>query len=108
MLGEVLFRTLQPRRFGGGEADIAAFFDKQIEISANDMSTGWLAGVMGVLAFHLALFPAKAQTDVWDANPGALMACSYMQTGQDRLTREGYDIESEERSEGKERGLHVM
>src|SRR3546814_9080570 len=65
MRGEGLFRTLQPRRFGGGEADIAAFFDKQIEISATDMSTGWLAGVMGVLAFHLALFPAKAQTDVW-------------------------------------------
>src|SRR3546814_16697937 len=45
MQSEGLFRTLQPRRFGGGEADIAAFFDKQIEISATDMSTGWLAGV---------------------------------------------------------------
>src|SRR3546814_460004 len=92
MRSEGLFRTLQPRRFGGGEADIAAFFDKQIEISATDMSTGWLAGVMGVLAFHLALFPAKAQTDVWDANPGALMACSYMQTGKAILTSDGYEL----------------
>src|SRR3546814_5228279 len=56
------------------------------------MSTGWLAGVMGVLAFHLALFPAKAQTDVWDANPGALMACSYMQTGKAILTSDGYEL----------------
>src|SRR3546814_1381647 len=92
MRSEGLFRTRQPRRVGGGEADIAAFFDKQIEISATDMSTGWPAGVMGVLAFHLALFPAKAQTDVWDANPGALMACSYMQTGKAILTSDGYEL----------------
>src|SRR3546814_20677096 len=52
MRSEGLFRTLQPRRFGGGEADIAALFAQQLEISATEMSTGWLAGVMGVLALQ--------------------------------------------------------
>src|SRR3546814_16914560 len=70
MRSEGLFCTLQPRRFGGGQADIAAFFDKQIEISATDMSTGSLAGVMGVLACHLTLFPLKPQTEVADAYTG--------------------------------------
>ena len=92
MRSKGLFRTLQPRRFGGSEAGIAEFFDSQIEIAAADMSAGWLFGVMGVLAFHLALFPAEAQSDVWDANPDALMACSYMQTGKAIASGRGYEL----------------
>ncbi|WP_432768752.1 MAG: hypothetical protein HEQ22_15525 [Sphingopyxis sp.] len=87
-----LFRTLQPRRYGGSEAGVTEFFDSQIEIAAADMSTGWLFGVMGVLAFHLALFPAEAQSDVWDANPDALMASSYMQTGKAIAVAGGYEL----------------
>ncbi len=92
MRNEGVFRAMQPRRFGGSEAGIAEFFERQIEIAAADMSTGWLAGVMGVLAFHLALFPAEAQADVWDANPDALLACSYMQTGKATSTGGGYEL----------------
>ncbi len=87
-----LFRSLQPRRFGGQEADLAAFFEDQMDIAAVDMSTGWLFGVMGVLAFHLALFPAEAQTDVWAADSDALLACSYMQTGKANIVAGGYEL----------------
>jgi 3-hydroxy-9,10-secoandrosta-1,3,5(10)-triene-9,17-dione monooxygenase len=87
-----LFRALQPRRFGGKEADVKAFFDQQIEIAASDMSSGWLFGVMGVLAFHLALFPDEAQSDVWESNSDALMACSYMQTGKAVAVSGGYEL----------------
>src|SRR3546814_17911162 len=74
MRSEGLFRTLQPRRFGGGEADIAAFLDKQIEISATDRPTGWLAGWMGVLAFHPAPFHPKATTAARSAQQSTLRA----------------------------------
>src|SRR3546814_7821644 len=49
--------------------------------------------VTGVQTCALPIFfPAKAQTDVWDANPGALMACSDMQTGKAILTSDGYEL----------------
>jgi 3-hydroxy-9,10-secoandrosta-1,3,5(10)-triene-9,17-dione monooxygenase len=92
MRDEALFRMLQPRRFGGKEVDVQTFFDRQIEIAAVDMSAGWLFGVMGVLAFHLALYPDEAQSDVWESNPNALMACSYMQTGKAVAVRGGYEL----------------
>ncbi|WP_029031645.1 acyl-CoA dehydrogenase family protein [Salinarimonas rosea] len=76
-----LFRLLQPSRWGGAEAAPETFFAVQMALSEADMSTGWLQGVMGTLAFHLALFDEAAQDDVWGADPDALMACSYMPTG---------------------------
>lgn len=76
-----LFRLLQPARYGGAEAAAATFFTVQMVLSEADMSTGWLQGVMGTLAFHLALFEEAAQDDVWGADPDALMACSYMPAG---------------------------
>jgi 3-hydroxy-9,10-secoandrosta-1,3,5(10)-triene-9,17-dione monooxygenase len=87
-----LFRSLQPRRFGGHEVGLGAFFDRQMDIAAADMSTGWLFGVMGMLAFHLALFPPEAQTDVWAADPDALLASSYMQTGKAIAVTGGYEL----------------
>lgn len=77
-----LFRLLQPRRYGGPELDPETFFIVQAALAEGDMSAGWLQGVMGVLAFHLALFDERAQDDVWGEDPDALLACSYMPTGK--------------------------
>ncbi|MGJ3263269.1 MAG: acyl-CoA dehydrogenase family protein [Salinarimonas sp.] len=84
-----LFRLLQPARYGGAEAAPEVFFTVQMVLSEADMSTGWLQGVMGTLAFHLALFAEAAQDDVWGADPGALLACSYMPTGAAEPVRGG-------------------
>lgn len=78
---EGLLRLLQPARYGGEEAAPEVFFAVQAILSRADMSTGWLQGVMGTLAFHLALFPHAAQDDVWGRDADALIACSYMPTG---------------------------
>lgn len=88
-----LFRMLQPRRYGGGETGPAEFFETQAELASCDMSAGWLHGTMGVLAFHLALFPEQAQDDVWGDRPDALMASSYMQTGRATPVAGGYQVE---------------
>jgi 3-hydroxy-9,10-secoandrosta-1,3,5(10)-triene-9,17-dione monooxygenase len=77
-----LFRLLQPQRYGGPELDPETFFIIQAALAEGDMSAGWLQGVMGVLAFHLALFDERAQDDVWGEDPDALLACSYMPTGK--------------------------
>ncbi|CAN7464426.1 hypothetical protein LJR009_003990 [Bosea sp. LjRoot9] len=77
-----LFRLLQPQRYGGPELEPESFFIIQAALAEGDMSAGWLQGVMGVLAFHLALFDQRAQDDVWGEDPDALLACSYMPTGK--------------------------
>ncbi|MEE3624949.1 acyl-CoA dehydrogenase family protein [Nitrospirillum sp. BR 11752] len=77
-----LFRLLQPRRYGGAECHPATFFAVQAALSAGDMSIGWLQGVMGMVAFHLALLPVEAQDDVWRDDPLALLASSYMPAGK--------------------------
>jgi 3-hydroxy-9,10-secoandrosta-1,3,5(10)-triene-9,17-dione monooxygenase len=87
-----VFRMLQPRRYGGAEIPINEFFNSQCELSKIDMSTGWLVGVMGILAFHLALFPEAAQDDVWLADPDALIASSYMPKGTAVAVSDGFEL----------------
>lgn len=87
-----LFRMLQPRRYGGAEASLQSFFETQIELARHDMSTGWLHGVMGVLAFHLALFAKEAQDEVWRDQRDALLASSYMPRGQATAAVGGFEV----------------
>ncbi|KAA2244264.1 acyl-CoA dehydrogenase family protein [Salinarimonas soli] len=77
-----LMRLLQPARYGGAQADPNEFFTVQAILASGDMSAGWVHGVMGVLAFHLALFDERAQDDVWGGRPDALLASSYMPVGR--------------------------
>ena len=45
-------------------------------------STGWVASVIGVHPWQLALFPDQAQEDVWGEDPGTRMSSSYAPTGK--------------------------
>ncbi|MFG2885129.1 3-hydroxy-9,10-secoandrosta-1,3,5(10)-triene-9,17-dione monooxygenase oxygenase subunit [Streptomyces sp. NPDC048297] len=76
------FRLLQPRAFGGLAADPAVFYTALTEIATACGSTGWVASVMGVHPWHVALFDPRAQQEVWGEHPGARIASSYAPTGQ--------------------------
>ncbi|MEZ0363071.1 acyl-CoA dehydrogenase family protein [Mycobacterium sp. pUA109] len=82
-----VFAMLQPRAFGGGQADPDDYLAVVRDIAAACTSTGWLAGMFAVNAWHLALFDPQAQRDVWAADAGALLCASYGPTG--RLERVG-------------------
>lgn len=82
-----VFGLLQPEAFGGRQADPDSYLTVVREISAACTSTGWLAAGLAVNAWHLALFDATAQRDVWGADPGALICSAYAPTG--RLERAG-------------------
>jgi 3-hydroxy-9,10-secoandrosta-1,3,5(10)-triene-9,17-dione monooxygenase len=84
------FRLLQPARFGGLEADPRTFFTAVRMIASACGSTGWVASVVGVHPWQLALFPPQAQDDVWGADPSTRMSSSYAPTGKARLTQDGY------------------
>ena len=86
------FRLLQPSRFGGLEADPLTFYTAVRLIASACGSTGWVASVLGVHAWQLALFPLAGQQDVWGADPGTRMSSSYAPTGRARAVDGGHQL----------------
>ncbi len=80
--GTGFFRLLQPAAFGGFEADPLTFYAGVRSIAGACGSTGWVASVLGVHPWHLGLFPAQAQQDVWGSDPATRISSSYAPTGK--------------------------
>ncbi|WP_028920848.1 3-hydroxy-9,10-secoandrosta-1,3,5(10)-triene-9,17-dione monooxygenase oxygenase subunit [Pseudonocardia acaciae] len=87
-----LFRMLQPARFGGIQADPVEFYTAIRMIASACGSTGWVASVIGVHPWQLALFPAQAQDDVWGSDPHTRMSSSYAPTGRAVRVDGGYRL----------------
>ncbi len=77
-----VLRLLQPRRYGGHEAHPTVFYTAIKMIAGACGSTGWVASVLGVHPWHLALFPAAAQEDVWSDDIDTLVSSSYAPVGR--------------------------
>jgi 3-hydroxy-9,10-secoandrosta-1,3,5(10)-triene-9,17-dione monooxygenase len=86
------FRLLQPARFGGIEADPVTFLSTVRLIASACGSTGWVASVVGVHPWQLALFPLEAQEEVWGADSATRMSSSYAPTGKADLVDGGYRL----------------
>ena len=86
------FRLLQPASYGGLEADPMAFFTAVRLIASACGSTGWVASVLGVHPWQLALFPVRAQEEVWGADQATRMSSSYAPTGRARAVAGGYQL----------------
>ena len=76
------FRLLQPATYGGHEADPVTFLTAVRLIASACGSTGWVASVLGVHPWQLALFPPRAQEEVWGADQATRMSSSYAPTGR--------------------------
>jgi 3-hydroxy-9,10-secoandrosta-1,3,5(10)-triene-9,17-dione monooxygenase len=76
------FRLLQPAAYRGYEADPITFLTAVRLIASACGSTGWVASVLGVHPWQLALFPPAAQDEVWGADPATRMSSSYAPTGK--------------------------
>jgi 3-hydroxy-9,10-secoandrosta-1,3,5(10)-triene-9,17-dione monooxygenase len=68
-----LLRYHQPRRWGGMELPFVALFDIPAEVARGCASTGWNVANLGVHHWMLALYDARAQEEVWGANPDAVI-----------------------------------
>jgi 3-hydroxy-9,10-secoandrosta-1,3,5(10)-triene-9,17-dione monooxygenase len=86
------FRLLQPARFGGLEADPLTFYTAVRRIASACGSTGWVSSVVGVHPWQLALFPARAQEEVWGADQSTRMSSSYAPTGRAVEADDGYRL----------------
>jgi 3-hydroxy-9,10-secoandrosta-1,3,5(10)-triene-9,17-dione monooxygenase len=88
-----VFRLLQPARWGGYEADPVTFLDVIRAIASACGSTGWVASVVGVHNWQLALFPDQAQQDIWSADSATRASSSYAPTGTARMVDGGYELD---------------
>ncbi len=74
-------RSMLPKKWGGLEVTPQEFFATQIAISEQDMSTGWVGGIIAIHAFQLALMAEQAQKDVYESDPDTCISSSYNPMG---------------------------
>ncbi|MFG2885133.1 3-hydroxy-9,10-secoandrosta-1,3,5(10)-triene-9,17-dione monooxygenase oxygenase subunit [Streptomyces sp. NPDC048297] len=86
------FQLLQPKAFGGRAADPLVFYTAVKEIAKACGSTGWVASVVGVHPWHVALFDPRAQQEVWGEDPKTRIASSYAPTGKVTAVDGGFTI----------------
>lgn len=86
------FRLLQPRRFGGFEADPIDFYTAVRDISGACGSTGWVSSVVGVHPWQVALFAEEAQQAVWGSDTSTRLSSSYAPTGKAVQAEGGYQL----------------
>lgn len=84
------FRMLQPKRFGGFEADPIDFYTCVREIASACGSTGWVSSVVGVHPWQIALFHDDAQQAVWGTDSTTRASSSYAPTGKATVVEGGY------------------
>jgi alkylation response protein AidB-like acyl-CoA dehydrogenase len=85
-----VIRMLQPKDFGGYECHPCEFFEAVMSISSSCGAAGWIAGIVGVHPFELALMDRKLQEEVWGDDPDTWLASPYAPTGIARRVEGGY------------------
>ncbi len=87
-----MFRAVQPRQWGGLELDAGIFFEGALRVASACGSIGWVASVVGIHPWHIAMFHPRAQSDVWASNPDTLASTSYAPTGKARRVPDGFRL----------------
>lgn len=87
-----LMRMLQPKRYGGYEADPRDFYNCLLDIAAADGSTGWVCGVVGVHPWEIALGDDRLQAEIWGDDPDMWVASTYMPGGMMTAVDGGYRL----------------
>ncbi|MBN3510788.1 flavin-dependent monooxygenase [Mycolicibacterium septicum] len=83
------FKLLQPEQWGGLQCDPTVFYEAVRRLASACGSTGWVAGIIGVHNWHLALFDQQAQEDVWGEDTTVRISSSYAPMGAGVVTETG-------------------
>src|SRR5688572_22491662 len=76
-----LCRLMVPQRFGGYQTSIRTYIEVMAEVGRGCGSTAWVASLINVCAWLTALFPERAQQDVWGPDRDAWVAGSLAPNG---------------------------
>ncbi|CAM3921791.1 MULTISPECIES: 3-hydroxy-9,10-secoandrosta-1,3,5(10)-triene-9,17-dione monooxygenase oxygenase subunit [Tsukamurella] len=86
------FRLLQPKRYGGFEADPIEFYTAVKALASACGSTGWVASILGIHPWNIALFDDRAQQEVWGEDQDTLVSSSYAPMGKSEIVEGGYRL----------------
>jgi 3-hydroxy-9,10-secoandrosta-1,3,5(10)-triene-9,17-dione monooxygenase len=88
-----LFRILQPTRVGGAELDYVALVDFAAALAKGDASVAWSFANLSSHHWMLGMFERSAQDVIWNANPDALIASSFVfPAGRATRVKGGYQL----------------
>ena len=87
-----LCRLMVPKRFGGYETDIRTYIAVMAEIGRGCGSTAWTASLINVCAWLAALFPERAQQELWSAGPESWTAGSLAPIGDAQPVDGGWRV----------------
>jgi alkylation response protein AidB-like acyl-CoA dehydrogenase len=76
-----LCRLMIPKRFGGYQTSIRTYIEVMAEIGQGCASSAWVASLVNICEWLAALFPERAQQDVWGPDPNAWIAGSLAPSG---------------------------
>ena len=76
-----LCRLMVPKRFGGFETSIHTYIEVMAELGRGCGSTAWVASLLNVCAWLAALFPERAQRDLWGDDRDTWVAGSLAPNG---------------------------
>ena len=85
-----VIRMLQPLDRGGLQATPAEFFTAVMALSAVCGAAGWVAGIVGVHPWELAVCDPKVQDEVWGPDTGTWIASPYAPMGRARPVGDGW------------------
>jgi 3-hydroxy-9,10-secoandrosta-1,3,5(10)-triene-9,17-dione monooxygenase len=85
-----VIRMLQPATYGGYEMHPREFAETVMKIASLDASTGWVAGVVGVHPWEMAMADPRVQEEVWGEDPDTWIASPYAPMGVLRPVDGGY------------------
>lgn len=83
-------KMLQPAEHGGAEAHPRDFAETVMRIASLDGSTGWVAGIVGVHPWEMALCDPRIQDEIWAENVETWIASPYAPMGMLRPVEGGY------------------
>jgi alkylation response protein AidB-like acyl-CoA dehydrogenase len=74
-------RLMVPKRFGGYQTTIRTYIEVMAEIGQGCGSAAWVASLVNICEWLAALFPERAQQDIWGPDPDAWIAGSLAPNG---------------------------
>ncbi len=89
------FRLTLPRELGGYEERPSVFAEWVRTVGRYNPSAGWIAGVVGIHPWQIALFDEKLQQEIYGKDPDTLIASPYMPNGTVTPVPGGYRFSTE-------------
>ncbi|HEX9033732.1 MAG TPA: acyl-CoA dehydrogenase family protein [Streptosporangiaceae bacterium] len=85
-----VIRMLQPAAYGGAEAHLADFAEVVMKTACYDGSTGWVAGIVGVHPWEMAMADPRVQQEIWGEDVNTWIASPYAPMGVLKPVDGGY------------------